>query len=81
MASSSHAVPRHACHATGCDVVVPPRLFMCKKHWFALPKPMRDAVWAAYRPGQEVTRDPSREYLEASRAAIEYLGPKAVTGA
>ncbi len=54
---------------------------MCKKHWFALPKPMRDAVWAAYRPGQEVTRDPSREYLEASRAAIEYLGPKAVTGA
>ena len=54
---------------------------MCSPDWYALPKPMRDAVWAAYRPGQEIRKDPSPEYMEASQAAIEYLGPKAVTGA
>ncbi len=68
---------RHECHRTGCHVIVPPKIFMCKPDWFALPKPLRDAVWATYRPGQEVTKDPSREYLAAARAAIEYLGPKA----
>ena len=40
---------------------------------FRLPKPMRDAIWRVYRPGQEVTKDPSREYLATARACIRYL--------
>ena len=35
----------------------------CRAHWFALPKRLRDAVWAAYRPGQEESMDVSAEYL------------------
>jgi hypothetical protein len=48
-------------------------MFMCKAHWYRLPKPTRDAIWRVYRPGQEVTKTPSREYLETARAAIEWL--------
>jgi hypothetical protein len=63
----------HACHATGCTVPVPPRLFLCRKHWFRLPEPMRDLVWSAYVPGQEIRKDPSPEYLNVTQRCIEYL--------
>jgi len=35
----------------------------CAPHWFKLPKPLRDGVWKYYRPGQEITKTPSQEYL------------------
>lgn len=63
----------HQCHATGCRVSVPPKMFACPRHWRRLPRSLRDAIWRYYRPGQEVLQDPSREYLLAARAAISYL--------
>ena len=64
---------RHTCHATGCTVAVPPRMFMCKRHWFMLPKSTRDAVWAVYVPGQEIRKDPTDEYLTVTQNAIDWL--------
>ena len=61
---------KHTCHATGCPVPVPRRMLMCKRHWRMVPKPLQDAVWATYVPGQEQRRDPTPEYLAAARAAI-----------
>lgn len=66
----------HTCHARGCSVVVPPRLFMCREHWFALPKPLRDAIWREYVPGQEVGKTPSTGYLEVADEAIRYLADR-----
>lgn len=66
----------HLCHAEGCTRPVPPKMFMCKPHWFALPKETRDAVWATYRPGQEVDKDPSDEYLAVAIEAINWLAHK-----
>ena len=63
----------HLCHAEGCKTPVPLRMFMCKPHWFALPKSYRDAIWAHYRPGQEIDKDPSLEYLGAAMSAVNYL--------
>lgn len=63
----------HTCHARGCEVRVPPRMFMCRRHWYMVPKPMRDAVWATYVPGQERRMDPTRAYLDATRAAINFV--------
>ena len=63
----------HTCHACGCDRAVPPRMFMCKRHWFMLPESTRDAVWATYRPGQEITKDPSEEYMDVTTRAIAWL--------
>jgi hypothetical protein len=48
-------------------------MFMCRAHWFALPRPMRDAIWAAYVPGQEIRKDPSAEYISAARAAVQFI--------
>lgn len=56
----------HHCHWPGCAEQVPPAMWGCKKHWFQLPKRLRDAIWAKYVPGQEARMDPSDEYLEVA---------------
>ena len=38
----------HTCHWPGCKKQVPPAMWGCKKHWFMLPKHLRDRIWAAY---------------------------------
>lgn len=60
----------HVCHARQCMTPVDPKMLMCKRHWYMVPKELRDKVWATYRSGQEVTKDPSMEYLDAAQAAV-----------
>jgi hypothetical protein len=66
----------HLCHAKACEVAVPPKMFMCKRHWYMVPKPMRDEVWAVYVPGQEIRKDPTLEYLLVTQLAIEEVARK-----
>ena len=39
----------------------------CKKHWYKLPKHLRDKIWKAYRLGQEISMTPSDEYLTVAK--------------
>ena len=66
----------HHCHATGCDTRVPPEMLMCRRHWFMLPKPMRDAVWRTYRAGQCDDWDISHGYADAARAAVRWIAER-----
>ena len=66
----------HTCHATGCTTEVHPRYFMCRRHWWMVPRGMQQKLWAVYRPGQEVTKDPSPEYLDVAREIIDYVAGK-----
>lgn len=61
----------HTCHARNCTTPVPAKLLMCLKHWRMVPLALQRAVWRYYRPGQEVDKKPSRDYLAAARAAID----------
>lgn len=45
----------------------------CKRHWFKLPKRLRDKVWDTYKPGQEVDMSPSVEYLEVVLEVREFI--------
>lgn len=69
------------CHATGCDRKISNSMFMCREHWFALPKGLRDEIWHHYRPGQERLKNPSRAYVKAARRAVEWLEEKQKTAA
>lgn len=62
----------HTCHWPGCTRTCKPAFFSCRGHWFTWPKPIRDAIWRAYEPGQEETKTPSGAYLEAATAAHEW---------
>lgn len=67
----------HECHWPDCILQVPPAMWGCKKHWFTLPKSLRDKIWATYRPGQEKELNPSKAYLkvadEVQKWCIEYI--------
>ena len=62
----------HTCHWPGCNKIVPPALWGCKKHWFMLPKEIRDEIWATYRSGQEIDKNPSKEYIDVALKARNY---------
>lgn len=64
---------KHTCHWPGCAQAVPPAMWGCKPHWYRLPKHLRDRIWAAYVPGQEITKTPSREYIEAAQAVQAWI--------
>lgn len=66
----------HACHAAGCRVRVPPQMFMCKKHWYSLPKRLRDRIWETYREGQCEDWQITHEYAEAARECVRLVGTK-----
>lgn len=67
---------KHRCHARGCTTEVPPRMFMCYLHWRKVPKKDRDLVWALYYPGQEITKDPSAQYVQETQRIIDELAAK-----
>lgn len=63
----------HHCHWPDCHRQVPPAMWGCKMHWFKLPKHLRDRIWKTYRPGQEVTMTPSKEYVEAAKEVQTWI--------
>jgi hypothetical protein len=63
----------HECHWPACEVQVPPAMWGCKRHWFMLPKRLRDKVWDAYVPGQERRMDPSDKYLAVAREVQDWI--------
>ena len=61
----------HACHAEGCSKPCPPKHLMCGRHWAMVPQAERNEIWRHYRPGQEVDKRPTPEYLVAMKAATD----------
>lgn len=49
---------------------------MCKRHWFMVPKRLRDTVWATYRQGQCDDKNPSESWHEAADAAIQAVAER-----
>ena len=71
----------HTCHWPGCKRAVPPKLWGCKTHWFRLPASLRNRIWATYRPGQEITKTPSAEYLAVARQVQDWIAQHEAAGA
>lgn len=64
---------KHTCHWPGCAKNVPPAMWGCRTHWFALPKHLRDEIWRTYVPGQEITKTPTMGYLTAARHVQDWI--------
>lgn len=63
----------HHCHWPGCDRQVPPAMWGCKPHWFALPEELRTRIWQTFVPGQEVRGAPSVAYVAAAREVQTWI--------
>jgi hypothetical protein len=59
------------CPIPGCGQEIDPSRLMCRRHWYTVPKEVRDRVWATWRSGQGAY---SREHQDAVRAAIAAVG-------
>lgn len=64
---------KHHCHWPGCNRQVPPAMWGCKEHWFKLPSYLRNKVWSTFKPGQEETKTPSREYVAVAREVQAWI--------
>lgn len=63
----------HHCHWPGCDKKVPPAMWGCKTHWYRLPDALRRKIWRTFQPGQEASKTPSREYVQAAREVQDWI--------
>lgn len=66
----------HQCHAEGCTTEVPPNMHMCLPHWRLVPKLVQQLIWKHYRPGQEVDKRPSMEYLCVAFVSVSCVALK-----
>lgn len=64
----------HKCYAAECVYVLPEDLLMCKRHWFLVPRPIRDRVWALFRSGQAGTPEHVAACQEARAAVARITG-------
>lgn len=63
----------HHCHWPGCNRDVPAAQWGCRQHWMMLPKFLRDKIWLAFRPGQEISKTPSRAYIEVAKEVRSWI--------
>jgi len=64
---------KHTCHWPECGKEVLPKMWGCKTHWMSLPLRLRRLIWEHYRPGQEITKCPSPEYVNAAKEVREWI--------
>ena len=60
----------HQCPADGCAQAVTPSVLMCRPHWYLVPKPLRNAVWAAWAEGAGAGTLAHYEAIRAATAAV-----------
>lgn len=56
------------CPVRGCRAEIDPSRLMCRRHWYTVPKEIRDLVWATWRSGDGAY---SREHRAAVAVAME----------
>ena len=66
----------HHCHAVDCDIAVPPKMHMCLKHWRMVPKAVQELIWKHYRPGQEIDKKPTIDYIATAFVSISCVALK-----
>ena len=63
----------HTCHVIGCAVDVWPKHLMCLTHWNQVPIALQAEIYQMYRAGQERDKNPSKAWLKAAFAAINFI--------
>lgn len=63
------------CPAPACCSPVTAGKFLCRPHWFALPKPLRDEVWRTWKAYRSARSSEAMAAYRAARdQAIAHLG-------
>jgi len=60
----------HKCPGPDCEKEIPRVQLACPRHWYQVPKPLRDEVWREYRAAPL-----SQKHRAALDAAIKEMKP------
>lgn len=71
MTGRGPAAGSHRCPCRACKARVAPDRLMCPPHWYQVPKPMRDAVWATWRSGAGAGTAAHTAAITAAIAAVD----------
>jgi hypothetical protein len=63
----------HRCPWPGCERMVPRLMWGCRTHWCRLPGDLRMRIGRAYRYGLDIHTHPTHQYVEAHRAALDWI--------
>lgn len=63
----------HRCLWPGCDEVVPHSMWGCRANWSRLPRNLRAWIGRAHRYGIDTGTHPTRSYINAHRAALDWV--------
>jgi hypothetical protein len=63
----------HLCPVGGCRAKVRRDRLMCAPHWYQVPRPLRDAVWAAWQSGAGAGTPAHTAAITAAIAAVDRL--------
>jgi hypothetical protein len=63
---------KNVCHALMCNKKIGATMLMCKKHWFMVPKNLRDAIWETFFNGNRESH--LQNCSEARRIVAEKEG-------
>lgn len=69
----------HLCPASGCRRHIGADRFMCRSHWYQVPKPLRDALWATWRSGVGVGTPEHTHAILAVIVAASGLSPSDIS--
>ena len=72
--SGAHA-PLTRCAVPGCGVPIDSSRLMCRGDWYAVPRPLRDRVWATWRSGLGAGAPEHRESVRLAIQASQALRP------
>lgn len=64
--------PTHHCVAGLCETQVPYDRLMCSKHWYMVPKALRNDVWREWNDGDPTDKH-TRAIVAAARSVDEQL--------
>lgn len=59
------------CRIPGCRTRVGRRRLMCRPHWYQVPKPLRDVIWATWRSGAGIFTPDYRHAVCQAVAAVQ----------
>jgi hypothetical protein len=66
-----------SCPVNGCETPVDRSMLMCRRHWFSIPKDLRDDVWRTYGNGRGILDEAYGDAVDAAIEAAERKGAAA----
>lgn len=63
------------CPHPKCEVPKVSSMYACKKHWFSLPKKIRDRIWRGYRGDSTLWHEADKEASEHWKQEIDNERP------